>query len=104
MRETVLEFRRRAQRLERLAGPRADWAHRGPVEVAHALDAMGAVSTGFSRVLDLVDEMAGGYIPAGLTDVARGYRVGVTDDPGRCSGVPLGAYKGAAIVAWAVDA
>ncbi|RAK68888.1 hypothetical protein [Phenylobacterium kunshanense] len=103
MRETALEFRRRAAWLADMASPRAGWADRGVMDAAYALEALGVPPDGFSRVLSLIEEMRGGYIPAGLTNIAKGYRIGVTDDLGRCSGEPLGTYRGAVILAWAID-
>lgn len=44
-----------------------------------------------------------GYIPAGLTELAMGYRIGVVGDLGRYGGESFGTYRGAVIVAWAVD-
>lgn len=103
MRETAREFSRRAAWLADITSPRAGWADRGVLDAAHVLEAIGVAPDGFSRVLSLIEEMRVGYVPAGLTDVAKGYRIGVTDDLGRCSGEPLGTYRGAVIVAWAID-
>lgn len=103
MRETVLEYRRRAVWLSEMTAPRHAWSDRSVMDAAYALEALGVSPDGFARVLGLAEEIRSGYVPAGLTDIAKGYRIGVTDDLGRCSGEPLGTYRGAVIVAWAID-
>ncbi|WP_293681626.1 hypothetical protein [uncultured Phenylobacterium sp.] len=98
--ESAAEFERRDQRMQDWIGPRTDWAARGAMDVAFTLEALGATPDGFVRVLGLAGQMRSSYIPAGLSDVADGYRIGVAADPSRTSGEPLGVYEGAVIVAW----
>lgn len=100
MNESAAEFETRDRFMQDRVGPRSDWPSRGPPEIALILDALGAAPDGFARVLDLADEMGPGHTPAGLSDVAQGYRIGVTDPASRSSGYPLGIYKGVLIVAW----
>ncbi len=92
MNESAAEYERRAQWMRDWSGPGADWATRGAMDVAFKLEALGQL-----------DELRSGYVPAGLSDVARGYRIGVTDDVTRSSGDPPGKYMGAVIAACATS-
>jgi hypothetical protein len=102
MGESAAEFAERDRRIADWRGPRNAWSTLGPLDVAFTLEALGATPDGFARVLRLVGEMRANYAPAGLSDVAQGYRIGVAD-PGSSSGEPLGLYRGVAIVAWTVS-
>lgn len=73
------------------------------MDVAFTLEALGCSPDGFARVLGLVDHLQPGYQPAGLSDVALGYRIGVVTDLPRSSGEPLGIYAGAVVVAWTIS-
>lgn len=102
MRESAADFERRDIWLREWSGGRAGASTRGPMDVAFTLEALGCNPDGFVRVLGLVDEMRTGHCPAGLSDIARGYRIGVVDDPSRSSGEPIGMWKGAMVVAWTI--
>lgn len=102
MNESAADFERREQWMRDWSGGRADAADRGPMDVAFTLEALGCTPDGFARVLDLIGEIRPGHVPAGLSDVALGYRIGVTAG-GSSSGEPLGMYRGAMIVAWTTD-
>ncbi|WP_293676544.1 hypothetical protein [uncultured Phenylobacterium sp.] len=102
MSESAAEFWDRDRLMHEWA-PRDAWRTCGPMEIAYTLEALGGTPDGFARVLDLVGEIRGGYVPAGLQDVARGYRIGVSTEPQRSSGEPLGWYRGAAVLAWTLS-
>lgn len=101
--ESAADYERRHQWLCDWIGPREGWKKRGPMDVAFTLEALGCSPDGFARVLSLVDQLEPGYQPAGLSDVAHGYRIGIVADPSRTSGEPLGVYLGAVVVAWTIS-
>ncbi len=73
------------------------------MDIAFTLEGLGCSPEGFARVLSLVGQLQPSYQPAGLSDVAHGYRIGIVADPSRSSGEPLGVYLGAVIVAWTIS-
>lgn len=103
MGESAADFERRHQWLCDWNGARCEWASKDAMDVAFTLEALGATADGFERVLRLVDEIRPGYVPAGLTDVAAGYRIAVSPDADRASGEPLGCYLGAVVLAWTIS-
>jgi hypothetical protein len=101
--ESAADFWAREQLMRDWIGPRQEWADRDVMDVAHALEALGVAPDGFSRLLALTDEVGPCHRPAGLCDLARGYRFGVSDRADGSSGEPMGVYRGVVILAWATS-
>lgn len=101
MRESAAEYHSRHAGMLAWNGADHGWKRRSAGDVAYVLEALGATPDGFARVLALAADITPGHVPAGLVDVAPGFRIGVnrlpTDHP---TGEPLGVYGRAVVVAW----